>query len=449
MSVKKRSRFRKLLSGFTSGALFLSFAVLTFGFLPVRCLAAEPMDLSLFEAYRMALESNHDIRAAAEVVEQGNLLQKQAITVLFPRLTATAGYSRLDYTDGTESDGSSWGVNLRQTVYNGGRVWVARRGAEYTLNAAERGLEFARQSVLLDLITRANELLTAEDLLKVSEKRVERVREQLRQAQSRVDLGDMPRNSVLAAQVALSSVQLESVEAKKTVALARKRLSNVIGTGLDLRVEVPEVSATFEDLPLKTLVDRAIEDRPDLAQSRELIRIAREEAELTRRNGHPDVDITGSYTQYSDDSVFAPETQIGISLSWPFFQGGLVKLQTEEMLSRVRQSEEAYGSLLDDATFEVEGAWLTVQTRKNQKQLVRDNLVTAIENHRLAKARFNLGAASSLEVLDAEEDLAVAENLEVNYKYNTRTAQAALLYSIGALDLGAFGFGEGTERSAQ
>ena len=90
---------------------------------------------------------------------------------------------------------------------------------------------------------------------------------------------------------------------------------------------------------------------------------------------------------------------------------------------------------------------LTVRTLRTQEQLVKDNLVTAMENHRLAKTRFDLGAADSLEVLDAEEDLAEAENLEVNHRYNTRTAQAALLYSIGALDLKAFEAGHRTERS--
>jgi len=400
---------------------------------------AEPEDLSLTEAYQLALESNHDIRIAAESVKQGELLQKQAMTVLFPHLTANAGYSNISYEDGTDSDGGHWGVRLRQTVYNGGRVWVAKRGAEYTLNAAEQGLEFAYQSVLIDLIARANELLMAEDLLTVSEKRVKRVQEQLRQAQARVDLGDIPRTSALAAQVTLSTAQLESVEAQKTVALASKRLSNLIGTNLDLRVEVPEVVGAMEDLPLQSLIDQANDDRPDLAQSRELTRIAREEAELVRRRGHPDVDITGHYTQYSDDNPFAPETEVGINLVWPFFQGGLVKLQTEESLSRVRQSEEAYGSQMDAVTLHVEEAWLTVNTRMAQKQMVKDNLIIAVENHRLATARFNLGAANSLEVLDAEEDLAEAENLDVNYKYNTRTAQAALLYSIGALDLNSFG----------
>jgi len=409
---------------------------------PVAAQTLEAEALSLQEAYSMALESNHDIRSAAESVEQGELLQKQTSTVLFPQLTATAGYTSLSYQDGTESDGSNWGVSLVQSVYNGGRVWVAKRGAEYTLNAALHGLEFARQSVLMDLIARSNELLSAEDLLKVSEKRVERVQEQLRQAKARVDLGDLPRTSVLAAQVTLSSVQLERVEAQRGVALAETRLSNLIGLDRQVRVQVPRFVRLHDEMDLSDLIGQAKYDRPDLAQSRELVRIAEEEAELTRRNGYPDVDITGSYTHYSDDNPFAPESRIGINLTWPFFQGGLVKLQTQESLSRVRQAQEDYGSQMDAAGLLVEEVWLTLRTLQAQEQLVAVNLDTAKENHRFAKARFNLGAANSLEVLDAEEDLAEAENLEVNYKYDRRTARAALLFSIGTLDLSHFGPGK-------
>lgn len=422
----------------TIAALTLLFSVSLWGVVPAAAQALEAEALSLQEAYHMALESNHEIRSAVESVEQGKLLKKQAVTVLFPQLTATVGYSSLTYQDGIESDGSSWGISLNQTVYNGGRVWVAKRGAEYTLNAALRGLEFARQSVLMDLIARSNELLSAEDLLKVSEKRVERVQEQLRQAQARLDLGDVPRTSVLAAQVTLSSVQLERVKAQISVALARTRLSNLIGLARQVSVQVPEFVKLYDNMDLVELIELSMNDRPDLAQSRELVKISKEEAELTRRNGHPDVDITGSYTRYSDDNPFAPESQIGINLTWPFFQGGLVRLQTQESLSRVRQAEEGYGAQMDAARLAIEEVWLTLRTLQAQEQLVADNLDIAKENHRLVKARFNLGAANSLEVLDAEEDLAEAENLEVNYKYDRRTARAALLYSIGVLDLSAF-----------
>ncbi len=407
---------------------------------------SEVTEMSLREAYDLALEANHDIRSAAESVEQGRLLKKQALTVLYPNLTATAGYNRATYDGQEDIEGSTWGLNLTQTLYNGGKVWIAKRGADSTLRAAELGLEFAKQSVLMDLVSRSYDLLSAEDRLRVSEKRVERVREQLRQAQARLEVGDVPRTSVLAAQVALSTVQLEEVEAKKEVALARTRLANLTGSSLPVRVLLTPAITLPSPGSLAELTERALQNRPDLAQSRELVRIAGEEAELTRRGGHPNIDLTGSYTRYSEEDVFAPETQVGVNLTWPFFQGGLVRLQTREAYSRARQVEEGYGTQVDHVRLEVEEAQLTLETLQAQEELVGHNLDTAMENHRLALTRFELGAATSLEVLDAEEDLAEAEYLEVTHRYDTRTARAALLYSIGALELEAFGFPEATER---
>jgi outer membrane protein TolC len=54
-----------------------------------------------------------------------------------------------------------------------------------------------------------------------------------------------------------------------------------------------------------------------------------------------------------------------------------------------------------------------------------------------------------LDLLRAEEDLAEAENQAVDHRYETRTARAALLYSIGILDMDVFGSEDRTERSAQ
>ncbi len=76
-------------------AHFLSLLLMLSALVPGASHAAQPTELSLSEAYSMALESNHDIRGAAEGVKQGKLLQKQAVTVLFPKLTANAGYSSL------------------------------------------------------------------------------------------------------------------------------------------------------------------------------------------------------------------------------------------------------------------------------------------------------------------------------------------------------------------
>jgi len=421
-----------------SKALILFCLVAIIFFKPSVASASETMEISLQEAYELALEHNHDIRSAKEGVEQGRLLQKQAITVLFPKLTGIAGYSTLTYPDNTTSDGTSWGLNLSQTVYNGGRVWIAKKGAEYTMSAAEAGLEFARQSILLDLIVRSNQLLSARDLLTVSEKRVSRVLEQLRYAEARLEVGDVPRTSVLSAKVQLSTAELGKVEAQKLVALSKTRLKDLIGSGQTVSADMAGEITTAKDASLEELTATALDKRADLEQGRELVKIAEQQAKLVSRDGYPDLDITGSYTNYSDENPSVPETQAAITLTWPFFQGGLVGLQTKEAFSKARQAEESYGSQVDAVKLEIEEAYLTLKTLQTQEELVITNLTNAQENHRLARTRFELGEAVGLDVLDAEEDLAEAENLAVNHRYDTRMARAALLYSVGILDIEVF-----------
>jgi outer membrane protein len=427
--------FRRAIRIAAPSILFL--ALLLFQSTP-SVYALEPVNLTLDKAYGMALEANQDIRVSEEGVRQGELLQKQAITVLFPKFSATAGYGWQSFEDGTDADGTNWGISLTQTIYDGGRVWVAKRGAEYTRRAAELGLEFARQSVLMDLVSRSNLLLSAEDLLSVARKQVERVNEQLRLAETRLELGDATRMSVLSAQVALSSAQLEVVAAQRAEALAKRRLANLIGSAANVRIEIPQIKRVLDQASLGELIEMSLERRADLAQGLELVRIAQEEAELISRSGNPNVDITGSFMQYSDEDTFLPEKQAAITLTWPFFQGGLVGLQTEEALSRSRQAEMRYSQQVDAVRLEVEEAMLNLMALDAQKELVQSNLVNAQENQRLARARYELGVAVDLDLLKAEEDLAAAENQAVNYRYDTETAKAALMYAVGALTMDVF-----------
>jgi outer membrane protein len=427
----------------TASKAFVTVLMVTMLVLPRLSIAASSgvsrLELSLEEAYEMALESNHDIRSAQEGVQQGVLLKKQAVTVLFPKLTALAGYSRQTFSHGfADTGGTNWGVSLNQTLYNGGRVWVAKRGAEYTLKAAELGLEFAMQSVLMDLFSRANLLLSAEDLLLLKEKRVQRVREQLRMAEARLEVGDVPLTSVLSVRVALSAAELEKVEAEKQLQLAGTRLADLIGSDGVGKVRVPDVSGFTLETSLEALHQHARENRADLKQTMEMVQIAKQEAQLAGRADGVNVDLTGSYMDYSDNAPLAPETLLSVTVNWPFFQGGLVGLQEKSALSQVRQAEEGYGKQVDAARLQVEEVLLNLRSLKAQENLVKINLENAEENHRLARVQFELGAAVGLDVLDAEEDLAEAENLAVNHKYDTRTAQAALLFATGTLDLGSF-----------
>jgi len=111
-------------------SFFVEFFLMVFLVIgPAGARASDLLELSFQEAFEMALSCNHEIRIARESVEQGNLLEKQALTVLYPKLTGNAGYLWQSYPDGTDLDGLTWGVSLNQTIYDGGRAWIAKRGA--------------------------------------------------------------------------------------------------------------------------------------------------------------------------------------------------------------------------------------------------------------------------------------------------------------------------------
>ncbi len=405
---------------------------------PVKATAVE-VTLDLRQAFNQALEANNDIRIATEDLEQARLLKKQAITILFPKLTATAGASKLYYDDGSTVESTSWGLRLSQTLYNGGRVWIAKKGAAFTLSAADYGLEFAKQSVLFDLLYRTYRVLAAEELLGLEEKRIDRVDEQLRSAEAKLSVGQASKTDVLSAKVALSAARLARVEAEKELLLAQKRLAQVLDMNGLVKVSLPP-NVELIMLELDEYIIKARAHRPDLLQSRELVRISEQEAKLVGTGGNPDIDISASYTQYSNQVPFVPEKQVALNFEWPFFQGGLVRLQTKEAFSKVRQQEQEHAKRLKAVELQVEEAFRGLTALEAQKDLVDSSLANARENYRLARIQFDLGAATDLDVLIAEDGLAESENLGVKHRYDMRTARAALLYSIGALDMDVFKF---------
>ncbi len=437
VKVKAQRQLLRKSQGLIS-ALLLTINVFWMILAPVKATAAA-VTLGLRQAYNQALEANNDIRIAAEDLEQARLLKKQAITVLFPKLTATAGASKQYFEDGTTLDNTTWGLRLNQTLYNGGRVWTAKRGAEISLSAAEYGLNFARQSILLDLLIRTYDVLAAEELLVLVDKRIARVTEQLRSSQAKFEIGQVAKTDVLSARVALTSAKRDRVVAQKDLLLAGKRLAQLLDIEGQVKVkQPPDVELIRFELDEYEL--KARDNRPDLAQSVELVKFTEQEAKLVKAGGNPDIDLSASYTQYSDQALFVPERQVSLNIEWPFFQGGLVRLQTKEAFSKVRQSQEGHAKRLKAVDLEVEEAFRELVSLEAQKDLVDSSLDNTRENYRLARIQFDLGAGTDLDVLVAQDGLAESENLAVNHKYDMRTARAALLFYIGALDMDVFKF---------
>jgi outer membrane protein TolC len=394
--------------------------------------------LTIEKAFLLALQANEQIQIAEQDLVQGKLLTKRAITVLMPRLTADAAWEKIYYQDFSNPDFGRLGLKMDWTIFKGGQVWIAKKGALYTVKAAEHGLSFARETVLLQVLSRMYDILLAEEVIKIDLDRIERVKEQLRSAQTRFDVGESPITDVLSAKVTLTNAELFLVESQKDLALARRRLQDLIEQPVSELISIPP-DVEVPQLDLVNLNSTAMHERSDLAQGRELIRISEQEAKLASAGRRPDLKLAGKYNNYTENVQLLPDATFGVTFSWPVFQGGQVSIDSKEAYSRVRQVEEGYSLQVKDALYEVENAVRNLEALEAQKALVEASLENARENFRLQRLRFDLGDGTSLDTLAAQLTLTEAQNLDATHKYRTRLARAGLLYFIGKLKPDIFG----------
>ncbi len=404
--------------------------------------------LTVEEAYNLAVNANEQIQIAEQDLVQGKLLTKRAITVLMPRLTADASWEKLFYENSNNPDYGRWGLKLDQTLFAGGRVLIARKGALYTVKAAEYGVSLARETVLLEVLSKMYDILLAQAVIKIDMDRIERVKEQLRSAQTRFDVGESPITDILSAKVTLTNAELFLVESQKDLALARRRLKDLIEQPVPELISIPP-DVELPGLDLVNLNSTAMHERSDLAQGRELILISEQEAKLASAGRRPDLKLRGTYDDYTEDIALVPDATLGVTLSWPVFQGGQVNIDSKEAYSRVRQVEEGYSLQVKDALYEVEQAVRKLEALEAQEALVEASLENARENFRLQRLRFDLGDGTSLDTLQAQLSLTEAENLDVTHKYQTRLARAGLLYFIGKLKPDVFGMSHETGGETQ
>jgi outer membrane protein len=122
---------------------------------------------------------------------------------------------------------------------------------------------------------------------------------------------------------------------------------------------------------------------------------------------------------------------IGLLLSWPFFQGGLTHGQSVEAQGNLDAASAQMQTEELQIRFDVQQALLDVQSAKVVISAAREALVNAKEQLRLAEGRYESGVGSIIELGDAQvaEASAAAQNVQADF--SLASARAELLSALG------------------
>jgi len=346
-----------------------------------------------------------------------------------------------------KSPNESWQIEIRITksLYNGG----ATRASIAQAKLIEEAIVTDFQEICLETILEVRRLfydtLFQRGRIVVEEESVALLREDLQDQTRRFDAGTVPRFNVLRAEVAVFNELPKLIEAKNAYRNSLDRLAKILaidyppGTGEEFTPFSPtgELDKTDRNLVLAPCINQALIQRPLLVGLNRRIEAERQGIIVARAGWLPRFDAHATYRIQNDpfwDNLDRTDSGYlaGIAGQWDIFDGFAT-------LGRVRQGRQQTRSA--ELQFEDDRRQVELDTRVAYSRYIASleyirsqekNVELAAESLRLARSRFDSGAGTQLDVLDARVQLTQAALNELNARYQYQLALAEMDRAIAA-----------------
>jgi outer membrane protein TolC len=254
------------------------------------------------------------------------------------------------------------------------------------------------------------------------------------QAVEDLQAGTSPKIDVTRSGVQLHTEQYNLSIARNNFAIGKLNLGRAIGLPLGQQFEIAE-SLPYADLEPPTIDDAlkaAYHSRSDFQAALATIQRAQKELSAIRGERYPVVAVEGNYGVQGpafghSHGIFG--FQAGINV--PIFTGERIKgeITTAEAALRERKAEAE--NLRGQIDYDVRTAFLNLQAAKEQVAVAQQNVDLANENLDRSKERFTAGVTDSVEVVQAQQALASANDQYIVSLYAHNLAKLELARALG------------------
>lgn len=463
---------------------------------PAGSAASRPTPLSLDDALERALSESEEVRAAEARVDGARAQVRAARSALLPQVSTQLAYSRTlrsIFQGGFEMDDSmlfnpdpnapiedrlqyleqnaplaglgglgalfsnlpfgqehTWigGLNISQTLFAGGRVRASLNAASAAEDAARAALEETRTDIGLQVKEAYYNAALAARAAEIVDASVELAREHLDEVRLRHDAGRASELEVMRAEVELSNLEPQLIQARNGRDLALLNLKRLINLPIDAEVELTTVlepsGAAAERLTALELP--RLEEASDRLDRRAAVRAAEDHVEIMRQQVSaargaylPAVALTGNLSRQAFPSVGAfpgsadwrDDWSVGIALQWTPFDGFRREAEVQAARSQVRQAELQLDQLLEGVRLEYEQAYGEFRRAQRQLEAAASTVAAAERVYDLTELRYAEGMATQLDVSNARLALQQARLNQVQAFHDAYLAVARAERALG------------------
>jgi len=403
--------------------LRLALATVGLSVLGALPLSAQSLSDTLIMAYRTSnlLEQNRAVLRAAD--EDVGI----AIAALRP-VMAYALNSSITPDNWAFDDTNYAQISASITLYEAGRNKLATEAAKELVLATRQSLVGVEQQVLLAAVRAFMNVRSQLEYVRLRQRNVQVIEQQLRAAQDRFEVGEVTRTDVSLAEARLAAARSALVAAKGDLAVARESYKAATGaypTALSAPPTAPATANTVDEAR-----SYGTQNHPSIKQIQHEVRAG--ELNVRRAIAANNGKLTASaYLRHTQD--VGDTSNITLNFSQTISSGGGLMAAARKAQA---SAERARAGLLQQGVVvsqEVSNAW-------SQLDVARARIAASDLQIAAARLAFDgiseeakLGARTTLDVLDAEQEVLNAEVDKISAVNQRYVAVYALLSAMGLL----------------
>jgi outer membrane protein TolC len=308
------------------------------------------------------------------------------------------------------------------------------RATQENIRSTEHAQQDARDVVSLVVTGAYLQTISSAARVDAARAQVDAAQAIYQQAVDRHRAGVVARIDELRAQVQLQVEQQRLTASRADFARQKLSLGRLIGLapGQDFALSDTVPFVPLEAITLEDAIKRAMQNRADLQTAESQVRAAELARSAARAEYLPSLGITGDYGFLGQrfNNTAATYSLVG-GLRIPIFQGGRIRGEIEQADAALQQRKAELADLRGRVDYDVRTSLLDVQSAADQVTVARSNVGLATETLTQARDRFAAGVADTVEVVQAQERLATANEDYISALYSHNVAKAELARSMG------------------
>jgi outer membrane protein TolC len=424
---------------------------------PEGTASSTPIPLTLSEAITRGLRANLGLLTSVQSTAQSRAQRLQALSALLPNVQGTVeesvqqmnlaalGFKKFAGGSGFQLplivgpfSYSTAEAQATVPVFNWSN-FQGYRAANERVKASELSLKDARDLVVLAVGNAYLQIIASAARVDAIQAQVNTAQVLFNRASDQKKAGVSPGIDVLRAQVELQREQQSLVVQRNQLEKDKLTLARVIGlpVGQQFTVADPTPPIPLEALNLDEALEKAYANRSDYKAADAQVHAAELAVKSAKAQWYPTLGLSGYYgdqgpTFSSSHGVFS----LTGSLNFNIFDGRRIRSEVQQREAELNNSVNQWQNLKAQIDFDVRNALLDLKASNEQVAVARSNAALAKETLVQAQDRFAAGVADNLEVVQAQESVATANQNLINALYSNNLAKVELARGLGLAEEG-------------